>query len=282
MNNVTLNYLGRFTADGSGQLPTVYMIVEGKLTEVKLVKIEYAVLSETAEARATIMLPNGKRKSVPEKEWGKLFGSVKDYEANKPIAVKSKCLYNISNYSNADGATPHDGQLRWWYMKDGEPKEQVIDIDDLTLDYSDYNKWVLPDDYVPHGYHYKTREDCLSFNEYVSVDKDGKETIHTGKNMLVRLDDDQCELLDDLRDALKKLTDAGVVLVADTMEGVQAFNVREVKDWAFGPDRSYIDDEEREKYDDINRYAPEFAIELPVSIWADDCTLWIKRKDSDQ
>lgn len=280
-DNVKLNYLSGFNTYSSDHRPTVYMVVDGLLTEAELVKISYTLItSDTAEAKATVLFPDGRRKLLPVWDWCKLFASIEDFEVGKPLNVDVKYFCNIRSYRNSKGVQPDKGQLRWWYMKDGEPKEQVIDIDELTLSYYVTPGWELPDDCVPHSRPYDTREECLSFNKYTSVDKEGNETTHVGKNMLVQLDDDQRGLIDDLCDTLKELEKAGIILVVDTMEGVQAFNARNIKNWDFGYDRSCIDDEDREKYEEINRYAPEFSTKIPVSVWADDCTLWIKRKDS--
>lgn len=280
-DNVKLNYLSGFNTYSEEHRPNVYMVVDGMLMEAELVKIDYTLLtSDTAEAKATVSLPDGRRKWLPIRDWGKLFASIEDFEAGKPLNVDTKYFCNIRSYRNCSVQPDKEGQLRWWYMKDGEPKEQVITVDELTLNYKGTLGWELPDDCVPHGRPYESREKCLSFNKYVSVDKSGEATFHVGKNMLVQLDDDQRDLIDDLCDTLKKIEEAGIILVVDTMECVQAFNARNIKNWDFGYDRSCIDDDESEKYEEISRYAPEFSTKIPVSVWADDCTLWIKRKDS--
>lgn len=182
-------------------------------------------------------------------------------------------------FGNVGEANESEGVIDWWEMQHGGPVNIRYEINSFDYDYR-IGKFVLPREVAPLGRVYSSREECLSFNEFVSV-KDGKKTKYVGINKILERDEDQRLMLVKLRNVLKECEEHGLFLVMDNCEDIQAFNVRNVADYEMAVDDRDIDTDNPELYEGAQRYAPEFRTNINIPLWSDDATLFVKRKSDD-
>ena len=139
----------------------------------------------------------------------------------------------------------------------------------VVYDY-EQRKWLLQG--IPQTNIFRTKEECLSFNEYDVKHADGSVTKRVGINKLVILDNDQMALFDTLKQTIQQLKDNNVLLMPDCDGDIRAFNLRNVKKW----DCDY-DKPEEEGFEEVSREHDSFqGISIPA--YSLDCHLFMKRK----
>lgn len=137
----------------------------------------------------------------------------------------------------------------------------------------DYEQRTWTCEGIPQTNIFKSKEECLSFNEYDVKHADGSVTKRVGINKLVMLDNDQMALFDTLKQTIQQLKDNNVLLMPDYDGDIRAFNLRNVKEW----DCDYDAPEEGEGFEEVSREHDSFqGISIPA--YSLDCHLCMKRK----
>ena len=242
-----------------------FTMIDGTLTEVtlkKLIVTRQSVEDEEYEVTTIFQGPDGKEHSsqIPIQ----MYKSVEDYEKEQ------KACYEVCSspfYIRPDGFSGIDEA---WIFVDGEPV--TIDIRPLRVVYN-YEQRTWTCEGIPQTNIFRTKEECLSFNEYDVKHADGSVTKRVGINKLVMLDNDQMALFDTLKQTIQQLKDNNVLLMPDYDGDIRAFNLRNVKEW----DCDYDEPEEGEGFEEVSREHDSFqGISIPA--YSLDCHLCMKRK----
>lgn len=242
-----------------------FTMIDGTLTEVtikKLIATRQSVEDKEYEVTTILQGPDGKEHNTQIPIL--MYKSVEDYEKGQEACyeVCSSPFYIRPNgFSGIDEA---------WIFVDGEPV--TIDIRPLRVVY-DYEQrtWTCED--IPQTNIFKSKEECLSFNEYDVKHADGSVTKRVGINKLVMLDNDQMALFDTLKQTIQQLKDNNVLLMPDCDGDIRAFNLRNVKEW----DCDYDAPEEGEGFEEVSReHDASQGISIPA--YSLDCHLCMKRK----
>lgn len=241
-----------------------FTMIDGTLTEVtlkKLIVTRQSVEDEEYEVTTIFQGPDGKEHSsqIPIQ----MYSSVEDYEKGEQACYE---VCSSPFYIRPDGFRGIDEA---WIFVDGEPV--TIDLRPLQVVY-DYEQRAWTFEGIPQTNIFRTKEECLSFNEYDVKHADGSVTKRVGINKLVMLDDDQRALFDTLKQAIQQLKDNNVLLMPDCDGDIRAFNLRNVKEW----DCDY-DKPEEEGFEEVSREHDSFqGISIPA--YSLDCHLCMKRK----
>ena len=242
-----------------------FTMIDGTLTEVtikKLIATRQSVEDEEYEVTTILQGPDGKEHNTQIPIL--MYKSVEDYEKEQ------KACYEVCSspfYIRPDGFSGIDEA---WIFVDGEPV--TIDIRPLQVVY-DYEQRTWTCEGIPQTNIFKSKEECLSFNEYDVKHADGSVTKRVGINKLVMLDNDQMALFDTLKQTIQQLKDNNVLLMPDCDGDIRAFNLRNVKEWDCGYDAP----EEGEGFEEVSREHDSFqGISIPA--YSLDCHLCMKRK----
>lgn len=242
-----------------------FTMIDGTLTEVtikKLIATRQSVEDEEYEVTTILQGPDGKEHNTQIPIL--MYKSVEDYEKEQ------KACYEVCSspfYIRPDGFSGIDEA---WIFVDGEPV--TIDIRPLEVVY-DYEQRTWTCEGIPQTNIFRTKEECLSFNEYDVKHADGSVTKRVGINKLVMLDNDQMALFDTLKQTIQQLKDNNVLLMPDYDGDIRAFNLRNVKEW----DCDYDEPEEGEGFEEVSREHDSFqGISIPA--YSLDCHLCMKRK----
>lgn len=242
-----------------------FTMIDGTLTEVtikKLIATRQSVEDEEYEVTTILQGPDGKEHSTQIPIL--MYKSVEDYEKEQ------KACYEVCSspfYIRPNGFSGIDEA---WIFVDGEPV--TIDIRPLEVVY-DYEQRTWTCEGVPQTNIFRTKEECLSFNEYDVKHADGSVTKRVGINKLVMLDNDQIALFDTLKQTIQQLKDNNVLLMSDCDGDIRAFNLRNVKEW----DCDYDAPEEGEGFEEVSREHDSVqGISIPA--YSLDCHLCMKLK----
>lgn len=241
-----------------------FTMIDGTLTEVtlkKLIVTRQSVEDEEYEVTTIFQGPDGKEHSsqIPIQ----MYSSVEDYEKGEQACYE---VCSSPFYIRPDGFRGIDEA---WIFVDGEPV--TIDLRPLQVVY-DYEQRTWTCEGIPQTNIFKSKEECLSFNEYDVKHADGSVTKRVGINKLVMLDNDQMALFDTLKQTIQQLKDNNVLLMPDYDGDIRAFNLRNVKEW----DCDY-DKPEGEGFEEVSREHDSFqGISIPA--YSLDCHLCMKRK----
>ena len=242
-----------------------FTMIDGTLTEVtikKLIATRQSVEDEEYEVTTILQGPDGKEHSTQIPIL--MYKSVEDYEKEQKACYEvcaSPFYIRPNGFSGIDEA---------WIFVDGEPV--TIDIRPLEVVY-DYEQRTWTCEGIPQTNIFRTKEECLSFNEYDVKHADGSVTKRVGINKLVMLDNDQIALFDTLKQTIQQLKDNNVLLMPDCDGDIRAFNLRNVKEW----DCDYDAPEEGEGFEEVSREHDSVqGISIPA--YSLDCHLCMKSK----
>ena len=225
-----------------------FTMIDGTLTEVtikKLIATRQSVEDEEYEVTTILQGPDGKEHNTQIPIL--MYKSVEDYEKEQ------KACYEVCSspfYIRPDGFSGIDEA---WIFVDGEPV--TIDIRPLRVVYN-YEQRTWTCEGIPQTNIFRTKEECLSFNEYDVKHADGSVTKRVGINKLVMLDNDQMALFDTLKQTIQQLKDNNVLLMPDYDGDIRAFNLRNVKEW----DCDYDEPEEGEGFEEVSREHDSFQV----------------------
>lgn len=239
-------------------------MIDGTLTEVtikKLIATRQSVEDKEYEVTTILQGPDGKEHSTQIPIL--MYKSVEDYEKEQ------KACYEVCSspfYIRPDGFSGIDEA---WIFVDGEPVK--IDIRPLRVVYDyEQRKWLLQG--IPQTNIFRTKEECLSYNEYEIVDEEGTRTIK-GCNALIQLTREQEELVKQFEQLCKKMQDEGILLASNCCEAFRAYNVRDCQDYEF-----YFTNEASEDFEQCDRDCGRYVNAHNIYESGDDFELYIKRK----
>ena len=241
-----------------------FTLIAGTLTEVtikKLIATRQSVEDKEYEVTTILQGPDGKEHSTQIPIL--MYKSVEDYEKGQEACyeVCSSPFYIRPNgFSGIDEA---------WIFVDGEPV--TIDIRPLRVVY-DYEQRTWTCEGIPQTNIFRTKEECLSFNEYEIVDENGSRTIK-GCNALIQLTREQEELVRQFEKLCKKMQDEGILLASNCCEAFRAYNVRDCQDYEF-----YFTNEASEDFEQCDRDCGRYVNAQNIYESGDDFELYIKRK----
>jgi len=193
-----------------------------------------------------------------------LFKSVEDFERNLPH--EPECVFQPGIRFGTNGVC--------FYVKDSQVLNFDINTNWRTLIY-DGMEWTCPE--LPEKCYNDIKEACAG-NIVRIVDNNGVETEKVGVNLLLRLNDEQRVILNDIENVYKKAKDAGIVFFYDTdYDRVYAVNKRNVEDIFSCYEQQDEDYEEAPIWKE-----EEFKADIPINPSFCDNILWIKRKSSEK
>lgn len=241
-----------------------FTMIDGTLTEVtlkKLIVTRQSVEDEEYEVTTIFQGPDGKEHSsqIPIQ----MYSSVEDYEKEQ------KACYEVCSspfYIRPDGFSGIDEA---WIFVDGEPV--TIDIRPLQVVY-DYEQRDWTCEGIPQTNIFRTKEECLSHNEYEIVDENGSRTIK-GCNALIQLTSEQEELVKQFEQLCRKMQDEGILLASNCCEAFRAYNVKDCADYEF-----YFTNEASEDFEQCDRDCGQYVNVHNIYESGDDFELYIKRK----
>lgn len=241
-----------------------FTMIDGTLTEVtlkKLIVTRQSVEDEEYEVTTIFQGPDGKEHSTQSHIL--MYISVEDYEKGEQACYE---VCSSPFYIRPDGFRGLD---KAWIFVDGEPA--TIDLRPLRVDYDyEQRKWLLQG--IPQTNIFRTKEECLSYNEYKIVDENGSRTIK-GCNALIQLTSEQEELVKQFEQLCKKMQDEGILLASNCCEAFRAYNVRDCQDYEF-----YFTNEASEDFEQCDRDCGRYVNAQNIYESGDDFEFYIKRK----
>lgn len=213
--------------------------------------------------------------NVHARTYAKVVDSDKIVEIDECDVYKSRLDFEHDNHAESRICNPFKKLTElfasdvFWTFQNGCPvKQNVQDIRVVRYDYSKYE--FASDEFPEHVY--KTKEECLSYNEYEFVDEEGTRTIK-GCNKLLQLTDKQKELVEQFEQLCKKMADEGILLASNCCEAFRAYNVRDCQDYEF-----YFTNEASEDFEQCDRDCGRYVNAQNIYESGDDFELYIKRK----
>ena len=203
---------------------------------LRKVKIEEAVINLYAEddkdvVRYIISVDGKEHDEFVKSE--DLYDTVEDFRINKKArrdTWQAVCLLGSIGIETL--ATPTEFTTYTWVMDNGEPKR--IEVHIASLRYKCYIFTATVFDAVTNTtYHkwYRSREECLRWNEYKVVDENGERTVK-GEYLKLQLTDKQKEAFNNLQAAFKAAEAAGIAFTWDNVDDtIHAFNTNEMDDY---------------------------------------------------
>ena len=259
---------------------TVYTMINGELTECKLLKTIFtADMDDTFLVTTIFQLPDG---TIQQNGvyYDTAYRTPECYVNNvKAPTVEWSLDTAITNIFNQRDVASYcqyfkDGKT-FYIFENGEPKAHTPKYDTICFDY-EQRAWNSKE--VPNEPIYWTHKAACSYNTIKVVDANGNESERIGCNKLLELDDDQKELVGQLECIVSKLRDSGVALLADTSDRYAAYNMRHVENFVFALDKDDINRDDANKFEMVDRYGEPFNLDIDIEQWSEDHNLFIKRK----
>ena len=243
-----------------------FTMIDGTLTEVtlkKLIATRNSVEDTDYVVTTFFQGPDGRGYNTQSPTEFLMYYSPEDYEKGQELG------YEVSSspfYIRPDGFSGIDEA---WIFVDGEPV--TIDLRPLQVVYDyEQRKWLLQG--IPQTNIFRTKEECLSYNEYEIVDEEGTRTIK-GCNALIQLTREQEKLVKQFEQLCKKMQDEGILLASNCCEAFRAYNVRDCQDYKF-----YFTNEASEDFEQCDRDCGRYVNVHNIYESGDDFELYIKRK----
>ena len=258
-----------------------YIVINESLTEVKFLHTDFdlgRMDEETKTAfytsQTVVLLPNGKEVTIDD--YNNVFDTKEGYEQNIPAETAYKMLDKdygsvLSDIWRGTGVSTRN----YWVFENGEAVMKTLSLNHFQYNYgtNHFESGEISTDREAYG----DKEQCLSYNSYRIVDRDGKETICVGINKLLELDADQKEWVGILENAIRELRNRGVGIFADTSDDYRVYNFRHVEEynWAYDGEPDVKDSD---LYERAQRYGKPFKLDIKIEQWSEDHNLFIKRK----
>lgn len=216
-----------------------YVMYEGELTKVTIVCTRYDVNED--KSRCVVKLPNGKHHVLLASE--PMYRTTTDYEEGSSDSFGMAVLNHYLPFKNGS----------YWIFENGEPVE-VKPCPDLIVIYNCTKETLVDGKPMPETW-YRTREDCIKWNDYTIVEADGSKRVQKSKLRRLMLNDEQRGLVETLKKAFEALKSAGALVVYDQdCCGFDVYNINDVEDWKFTDD---VQEDVLEKTDGVAVYDSE-------------------------
>lgn len=266
-------------------LSVYFVYYKGKLIETHPLRTKYTKVGEDENGIALydiktvfVIQPTDEYFSVSG--FDQIYESKKDFEENKPISRFQSISFDLSSGTGIKLCFALLGYnfstMKYWVADDKKETapfvEKTLPMDIFFYDYKT-DKW--SNDCVPETDYYPTRETALSWNTYDVALKDGTIKQVLGRNKLLKLDEDQRELVGQFLGIMKKLKENKIVIQTDICNDIYAYNARNVEDI----DTTY-DNRTEDGYEKCDGWDKKFWIGT-IDEYGDDNDVWIKRKEAE-
>lgn len=196
------------------------------------------------------------------------YATISDFKSNK--AIDRECDIWLCQYLR--GAKFSDGDATSYVIDNGNVKKVVFPIKDITFNFNENQKLVsaVSPDVPVNGW--EDEQKALDHLDVEVVNADGSMQRICGAASLIKLDDEQKEVVDEICALIKKAKDMGVHFIGD-YSGCYAFN------------KNYLDkfcicyDNELEYSEKVDVLSREFRIDdLDVIMHSEDDMMYFERK----
>ena len=197
-----------------------WSVINGELCEVALQEVFYAMQDNELFTHYMFVTHKGEQYKVEPS----------NYYENEDNYRKGHNMPWYRMYFNINKkVTPKDDGFEYWTMEDGAPTLKFARISGASK-YTDkqIEFYGLPNT----DNMYKTREECLTWNEYVVSYEDGRKETRKGVGLLLQLTEDQKKAVKSIEKAMKKAQELGVVFCesygigyAINTSGLQEFEI---------------------------------------------------------
>ena len=200
-----------------------YALVDDKLIAVKAETID--ILQTARSKRIRINCTDGKKKyRVPPENY---FDSAKDFEQGKPSPMRECPI--VGKIKNIRYDREADTWSAYAIGSDGLPVKKEFALSSIECSLGANNSFNVTSSEIKEQL-YWNYEEAIQSTTYTSVEPDGTEKTHVGIIKLLKPNDEQQALLQELNNTLEKLYAAGVKLVRRDDSRWFALNTKDVQE----------------------------------------------------
>ena len=220
-----------------------YALVEDKLIAVKAETID--ISQTTRGKRIRINCTDGKKKYRVHPE--NYFDSVKDFEHGNPSQMQECPI--AGKIKNIQYNREEDTWSAYAIGSDGLPVKKEFALRSIQCSFIGHNCYKVTSSEIEEQL-YWNYEEAIQSTTYTSIEPDGTEKAHVGLIKLLKPNDEQQALLQELNNTLGKLCAAGVKLVRRDDSTWFALNTKDVQEvrvvdgWSCNDDFNKRPDEE--------------------------------------
>lgn len=200
-----------------------YALINGKLVAVKAETIDTFQVGISNEAR--INCSDGKKKYRVHPE--NYFDSAKDFEQGKPSPMRECPI--VGKIKNIRYDREADTWSAYAIGSDGLPVKKEFALSSIECSLGANNSFNVTSSEIKEQL-YWNYEEAIQSTTYTSVEPDGTEKTHVGIIKLLKPNDEQQALLQELNNTLEKLYAAGVKLVRRDDSRWFALNTKDVQE----------------------------------------------------
>ena len=200
-----------------------YALVEDKLIAVKAETID--ISQTTRGKRIRINCTDGKEKYRVHP--GNYFDSVKDFEQGKPSPMREFPI--AGKIKNIQYNREDDTWSAYAIGSDGLPVKKEFALRSIQCSLERHNCFKVTSSEIKEQL-YWDYEETIQSTTYTSIEPDGTEKTHVGLIKLLKPNDEQQALLQELNNTLGKLYAAGVKLVRRDDSTWFALNTKDVQE----------------------------------------------------
>lgn len=248
-----------------------FSVIEGELCEVVLRRV---IFKYTEQGRIETLQVETKSNNMLHNADGKNFyASTEKFKEGLFVPFDHEMfLFRFINGEFTDDAN------YVWVFENGEPVRKSIDFTEIVVDVEPRYGISSPD--LPNET-CKSREECLSLNDYTIHYGDGTTKVVQGVINLCTLTEEQRALVDEMEALFKKAVDMGIRFAQD-YNSSYAFNSNGLKNYAIDYGTNYTADEDGKKvdYELVDLTNSRFKCPFPIGyVCGDEDNLFILRKD---
>ena len=200
-----------------------YALVDDKLIAVKAETIE--ILQTARSKRIRINCTDGKKKYRVHPE--NYFDSAKDFEQGEPSPMRECPI--VGKIKNIRYDREADTWSAYAIGSDGLPVKKEFALSSIECSLGANNSINVTSSEIKEQL-YWNYEEAIQSTTYTSVEPDGTEKTHVGIIKLLKPNDEQQALLQELNNTLEKLYAAGVKLVRRDDSRWFALNTKDVQE----------------------------------------------------
>lgn len=200
-----------------------YALVDGKLIAVKAETID--ILQTTLSKRIRINCTDGKEEYRVKPE--NYFDSVKDFEHGIPSPMREFPI--AGKIKNIQYNREEDTWSAYAIGSDGLPVKKEFALRSIQCSFIRHNCYKVTSSEIEEQL-YWDYEEAIQSTTYTSIEPDGTEKTHVGLIKLLKPNDEQQALLQELNNTLGKLYAAGIKLVQRTDSTWFALNTKDVQE----------------------------------------------------
>lgn len=223
-----------------------YALVEGVLIAVKAETID--ISQTTRGKRIRINCTDGKEKYRVHPE--NYYDSVKDFEHGNPSQMREYPI--VGKIKNIQYNREDDTWSAYAIGSDGLPVKKEFALRSIQCSFIRHNCYKVTSSEIEEQL-YWNYEEAIQSTTYTSIEPDGTEKTHVGLIKLLKPNDEQQALLQELNNTLGKLYAAGIKLVRRTDSTWFALNTKDVQEVRVVSDWNEEDFEKRPDEEEVCR-----------------------------